>query len=138
MVAFLASALGFDVYGIEIQPDLVNIANELAEEFELDARFVQGTFVPPGGEALTAGVEYSWWDTSEADGYEELELDPEDFDVFFGYPWPGEESVFSALFARFASVGALLINYHGVSGVRVQRKLEDGTVSAIDRPPFVV
>ena len=36
-------------------------------------------------------AEYSWLITDADDGYEELELDPNDFDVVFAYPWPGEE-----------------------------------------------
>ncbi len=129
-VTALASLLGFEAYGIEIQADLVSAAEELAEDFGLDVRYAHGTFVPPGNELLTAGAEFSWWDTDEPSGYEVLDLDPEHFDVFYAYPWPGEESLIDALFAQCASVGALLITYHGVAGMRLQRKI--GASSSVE------
>jgi hypothetical protein len=42
----------------------------------------------------------------------------------FAYPWPGEEQVIFDLFADTASVGALLLTYHGIDGVRLQRKVK--------------
>ncbi len=53
---------------------------------------------------------------------DELGLEPTDFDLIFAYPWPGEEQVIYDLFDRFAAAGAVLITYHGVQGMRVQRK----------------
>ena len=70
----------------------------------------------------TDGV--AWLTTTGPDGYDELELDPDDFDVIFAYPWPGEEQVIFDLFADYAAVGALLLTYHGIEGVRLQRKVK--------------
>lgn len=123
-VASLASMLEFEAYGIEIQPDLVEAAQALAADFDLDVTFVHGSFLPPEAEEVTHSAEFAWWDRIADNGYEELEIDLEDFDLFFAYPWPGEEDVVDTLFARYASVGALLITYHGVSGTRIQRKLD--------------
>ncbi len=122
-VTSLASMLGFEAYGIEIQADLVEAARELAGDFDLDVLFAHGSFVPPGGEPLADSVEYPWWDTGAASAYEELELAPETCDLFFAYPWPGEEQVISQLFDRYAAVGALLLTYHGgVEDIRLRRK----------------
>ena len=66
----------------------------------------------------------AWLSTSGPDGYEELHLEPDDFDVIFAYPWPGEEQVIFDLFADCAAVGALLLTYHGQEGVRLQRKVK--------------
>ena len=60
----------------------------------------------------------AWLSTDGPDGYEELELEPDDFDVVFAYPWPGEEQVIFDLFADSAAVGALLLTYHGHEGVQ--------------------
>ena len=47
---------------------------------------------------------------------------PDDFDVIFAYPWPGEEDVIMQLFDRYAAVGALLLTYHGIEELRIRRK----------------
>lgn len=122
VVTMLASLLGFDAYGIEIQSELVLAAEDLADCLGCDVRFAHGSFVASCDEDLIESAERSWWHTTEGSAYEDLDLEPEDFDLFFGYPWPGEEDLFDALFVRYASVGALLLTYHDTSGVLVQRK----------------
>jgi predicted O-methyltransferase YrrM len=124
VVTCLAESVGFDAVGIEIEPRLVEIAESLADEHGFPVQFAQGSFLPRGAEPRLdrlAGV--TWLSLGGADGYEELELDPDDFDVVFAYPWPGEEQVIFDLFADSAAVGALLLTYHGQEGVRLQRKV---------------
>jgi len=124
VVASLAAMLHFDAYGIEIQNDLVDAAQLLADDFGLPVQFVLGSFIPPGGEVFEdkAG-EFAWLDSGCGDcGYENLGLAPEDFDVVFAYPWPGEDQVISDLFEHFAAVGALLMTYHGLEDLRLHRK----------------
>lgn len=124
VVACLAALVGFDAVGIEIESPLVDIAISLAEQHDIDVQFVRGSYVPDGAEPFvdTYG-EVAWLRTDQPDGYGELELEPEDFDVVFAYPWPGEEKVIFDLFAGCASNGALLLTYHGQDGLRLQRKL---------------
>ena len=55
----------------------------------------------------------------------ELDLSPGDFDIVFAYQWPDEESTITALIERYASVGALLVTYHGGSEFRIRRKTID-------------
>ena len=62
--------------------------------------------------------------TTGPNGYDELELEPDDFDVVFAYPWPGEEQVIFDLFDDCAAVGALLLTYHGINDLRLQRKVK--------------
>ncbi|MEO1496347.1 MAG: hypothetical protein AAFV43_04275 [Planctomycetota bacterium] len=127
-VTCLASLLGFDAVGIEIEPDLVEAALALADDHGIDAELVRGSFVPYGGDdcldahAAELDREVTWLRTDGEDAYEELGLDPDDFDVVFAYPWPGEEEVIFDLFAEFAAVGALLLTHHGENGTRLQRK----------------
>ncbi len=125
VVAMLAAMHGFDACGIEVQAELVLAAEELADLFGCDVRFANGSFLAEGDEDLIESAEHSWWHTSEGNAYEDLDLGPEEFDVFFGYPWPGEESLFDELFVRYASVGALLLTYHDATGVLVQRKARE-------------
>lgn len=124
-VTCLAVLAGYDAVGIEIEPALVAIANELAGAHHIDTQFALGSFVPYGAQPnldWASGV--SWLSMGGADGYEQLELDPDDFDVFFAYPWPGEEQVIFDLFADCAAVGALLLTYHGQEGLRLHRKVK--------------
>jgi len=124
VVTCLAACVGFDAAGIEIEPKLIAIAKKIADEHEIAADFVCGSFIPDGVVPRvdwTDGV--AWLSTTGIDGHKELELDPDDFDVVFAYPWPGEEQVIFDLFADTASVGALLLTYHGIDGVKLQRKV---------------
>jgi hypothetical protein len=124
VIACLAEEVGFEAAGIEIETALVRIAEDLATKHGFEAQFICGSFVP---ETLVDHVEVTgdvnWLTTHGADGYEELELEPDDFDIIFAYPWPGEEQVIFDIFANCASAGALLLTYHGQEGIRLQRRI---------------
>jgi hypothetical protein len=123
-VTCLAAVAGFDAIGIEIEARLVAIAESLAEDHAIDAEFALGSYVPPGAESLIEVVgEVNWLRTDGPDSYADLELEPDDFDVIFAYPWPGEEQVIFDLFAHSAAPGALLLTYHSQDGLRLNRKV---------------
>lgn len=128
VVACLAALMEFDACGIEIQDHLVEAARELADDFDLDVEFIAGSFIPSGGQSrVDENFEHdAHWIDGEADNsYEELGIAPEEFDIFFAYPWPGEEHVISELFDFCAADGALLVMYTAMDGVRIQRKVSD-------------
>ncbi len=50
-------------------------------------------------------------------------LDPDDFDVVFAYPWPGEERLIESLFEKYAAEEALLLMYNKFNSVRLRRKV---------------
>ncbi|MBN2490001.1 MAG: class I SAM-dependent methyltransferase [Planctomycetes bacterium] len=123
VVACLAAMLGFDAHGIEIDAELVESARHLAEAHGLEVRFAQGTLVPPGGEAFLDAVEdFAWLQAGGHCGHDELGLDPDEVDVVYAFPWPGEEQVVTGIFERFAGEGALLVTYHGLEDIRLHRK----------------
>ncbi len=125
-VAGLASLCGFDASGIEIERDLVDEARRLTGDFALDVALAHGSFVPPDAEELGAcNEEFSWISEGGPDGHAVLRLDPDDLDVIFAYPWPGEEAVIDRLFDTFAASEALLVTFHGKEGLRVERKVTD-------------
>jgi len=95
VAACLAALLGFEAQGIEIEPDLVAAARQLADHFQLPVTFVCGRFDRAA---------------------------PIDSDVIFAYPWPDEERAIEELFERHAAAGAILLTYRGIDGLRVQRK----------------
>jgi hypothetical protein len=122
-ITCLGVLAGFDAVGIEIEPELVEIAEELSLEMGIAAQFSCGSFVPVGAEPHVDSVsDVTWLSTNGPDGYEPLELDPDDFDVVFAYPWPGEEQVIFDLFVHSSAVGALLLTYHGQDGLQLKRK----------------
>jgi hypothetical protein len=125
VVTCLAVFVGFDAVGIEIEPQLVRVAETLAHVHGVVTQFACGSFVPQGAEPrIDLSGDIVWLSTHGGDGYSELELEPDDFDVIYAYPWPGEEQVLFDLFAEFAATGALLLTYHGQDGLRLQRKVK--------------
>ncbi len=123
VVAGLAARLGFAAHGIEIERDLLDAARPLLDAHALDVELACGSFIPPGGERLAQiKAEMAWLVTGGPDGHALLRREPDDWDVVFAYPWPGEEHVVERLFERYARDGALLVTYRTEKGTRVQRK----------------
>ncbi|MHC4937517.1 MAG: hypothetical protein ACYTHK_00940 [Planctomycetota bacterium] len=123
VVAGLAAMLGFESYAIEIEPELVDAGERLCAEFGLAVEHAAGTFVPEESQDLVAGAgdELDWLQAGGADAYESLARDPDEFDLVFAYPWPGEEEVIDTLFLRHAGAGAVLLTFHGLEGLRARR-----------------
>ena len=123
VVAALAAQLGYESHAIEIEGDLVDEAMALSEEHELDVEHLHGSFIPrtaqrvvEDDDALTALT------PGGPDALEAIGLAMDDFDVVFAFPWPGEQHVFERLFDAVAADGALLVTFHGVDGMIVQRR----------------
>jgi hypothetical protein len=119
VIAIMADFLGFEAYGIEIDPELVAVARSLAERHGSDARFAAGSFVPSA---------YVWKSGTGDDrlgtlalaepAYAELGCDLSYFDVVFAYPWDGEEAVLLDIMRRHGAARATLL-LHGPA-VRVE------------------
>jgi predicted O-methyltransferase YrrM len=114
VVTCLARMLDFRACGIEIEPDLVAAARQLAADYDLDVAYHEGSYKPPG--TYQEAVD-------ETTMHLELGFRPMDFDVIFVYPWPAEENVVLELVDKFATEGTLLITYHGGGRVRLRRKV---------------
>lgn len=126
VVVSLAAMLDFDACGIEIEGTLIDESRRLAEDYDLPAEFVHGSFVPRNAEdRVHRGGTYSWLTTEGDHAYEELELDIDDMDVIFAYPWPDEEAIVYDLFEQYAGIGAILATYHGSAEFRLRRKVSD-------------
>ena len=139
VVASLAAMLEFKACGIEIERGLVDASRRLADDFGLPVEFVHGSFVPSGAEGdveeacADTSTEYFWLVTDADDAYEELGLDPHDFDVVFAYPWPGEECLIEGLFEKHAAEEALLLTYNQYNSVRIRRKVGESSRSKCRR-----
>ena len=125
VVAALAAMLGFDAYGIEVEASLVEAARGLAEDFDLSVEFAEGSFIPTGTEIpIECLDEISWLDVDSHDGYDQLGLGPDDFDLVFAFPWPAEIPAVTDLFEQFAAEGALLLlNCGEDEGLQLLRKV---------------
>ena len=122
-VAGLAALAGFDASGIEIERELVVEAKRLASDFALKVDLVHGNFVPDdAGSLADCDGSFTWLSEQGPDGHSALELAPDDFDLVFAFPWPGEESVIFRLFDAYAAPEALLLTFHGREGLRIDRK----------------
>jgi hypothetical protein len=121
-IAIMADMLGYESYGIEIQPALVARAEALAAEVGSKATFVEGSFIPEAYEwSPEIGDEDFNTSLEGAAGYEALGMELADFDVVYGYPWPGEEALFEDIFDQFARPDAVLVSYHSLEQVLLHR-----------------
>lgn len=121
VVAIMADMLGFEAYGIEILPELVDEARQLAERHESSAKFAHGSFLP---------ADYRWVsETGDTrlgsvvvgeSAYPALGRDLADFDVLFAYPWPGQTEILRDLVERAGAPHARLL-LHGVFAEREDR-----------------
>ena len=125
----VAAKLGWDAYGIELEPELVDQGMRLASDFALTATFVQGSFVPTARRRIAEEAfednlgRYPWLNNRAEDAYEKLGRGIESFDVVFAYPWPGETYYIKQLFIAEAAYGALLLTYDDSSSVSAWRKV---------------
>nr|WP_255712825.1 hypothetical protein [Rhodopirellula sp. JC740] len=122
--AMLASLRGMESVGIEIEPNLVSAAQDVADELHNDAQIYCGSIVPRDVEELAEiSLEVRNVTTDEDDVYDEIGLELDDFDLFFAFPWPGEQGFFETLVDARGSVGALLLTYRGRDGMHLLRKV---------------
>ena len=121
VITIMASLLGFEAYGIELDPSLGRIARDLAAKFNSPAVFVDASFVPTGYR----------WRPATGDGrlgtigdgpsaYPIIGHALDDFDLVYAYPWGGEEAMMIDLMRSYGRRGARLL-LHGDGGVRIYR-----------------
>jgi len=114
VVAGLAAFHGFLSYGIEVEPRLVKESVNLLKRYQLDVAIACGSFIAdPSRIPELHHEEMSWIDLEAESGYHLVDLEPSDVDLFFVYPWPGEEQFVQQLFEQSATPGAILLAYLG-------------------------
>lgn len=124
VVALLAAQMGMEAIGIEIEQVLVNQAIDLADHLVNDAKFFCGSFIPHETlDGLDVDRDIQNVTVEEDDVYRDVGLGMEDFDLFFAFPWPGEQIFFEQVFEKWAASGAMLLTYRGRDGMQLQRKL---------------
>jgi hypothetical protein len=120
VITIMADLLGYEAYGIELDPALVGIARGLAERYESGARFAVGSFLPAGyrwrsgtGDSRQGTIGHG------ASAYPELGHPLEDFDVVYAYPWSGEEPMMHDLIRCYGRSGAHLLLHGDSEGMKV-------------------
>lgn len=110
VITVMADLMGFEAYGIELDPRLVEMARGLAARFDSGARFVAGSFFPTGYRYRTrdGDTRTGTLGTGES-GYLQLGLPLDAFDVVFGYPWDGEQDVMLDLMRQYGRADALFL-----------------------------
>ena len=121
VITIIAELLGYEAYGIELDPKLVDVARGLATRYGSAARFVAGSFIPSGYRYRPADGDGRLGTIGYGDSaYPELRHPLDDFDVVYAYPWGGEEGMMIDLMRAYGARGARLL-LHGPEGVRVFR-----------------
>lgn len=133
--ACLASLLGYKSYGLEIEEDLVELAKELASDLEIKVENLCASYFPEGygsypaqgGAELMVPEPDSHWEeaTVVVPPYEGMDCEVDEIDLFYVYPWPGEQELMHGLFDAVAAEGAILIAYYGDKDIAAFRKIVD-------------
>ena len=130
--ACLASLLGYRAYGLEIEEDLVTLARQLASDHGIAVDNLCTSYFPEGygsypaqggAELMTPEPDSHWEDASAIVApYEGMDCEVDEIDVFYVYPWPGEQELMHNLFDAVATDGAVLIAYYGDKDIAAYRK----------------
>ena len=135
VITIMADLMGLDACGIEIDVSLVRYARELAGRTGSKARFAAGSFIPTGWQWSPAGGDGRTATIGRGpSGYMEIGRTLEDFDIVYGYPWPGEESLMRDLMRCHGHSEALLILHSVEEGVRVYCRGAAVESGAIETP----
>jgi len=102
LVTLMASMLGMDATGIEIEEELIELAREFSQQHAIPASFINASIYP--GESPISPIDYH------------------EVDLFFAYPWPNQITKMLTLFNKVAVSGAILVCYHGGRNYRILQR----------------
>jgi hypothetical protein len=123
----LAALLGYEATGIELEEGLVEIAESLALTHQTGADFIHTSYIPEGflsydhvgGSDIVPDDRFGH--QAHTPYYEGMDIGLDEVDVFFVYPWPGEQEMMLKLFQAVASEDAILIAYFGDHEICIYR-----------------
>jgi len=132
----MASLLGYEAYGIEIEEELVRLSRALARRLGILVEIICTSMFPEGYDSYSGvgGAELVRPEScSDRDDeprsplrYNGMAIDVAEIGLFFAYPWPEERELIQELFDAVAAEGAILVAYHTDTEVRVFRKVASG------------
>jgi len=133
----IASLLGYEAYGIEIEQELAGLSRQLAADHRIQAHFLNLSYLPEGFECYTGagGTELVTPDMQAHAGdyhlagayhYQGMPCPTDEIDVFYVYPWPGEQEMMLELFDHLAADGAILLSCLGDGEIAAYQKIGAG------------
>lgn len=127
-----AALLGYEAYGIEIEAELATASEELANDFGINIQIINSDYMPEGFECGNGigGAElvrseqqvFGYGNGDEVARYEGMDHGLDEVDLFFIYPWPGEQEFVQEFFHAVAADGAILLAYYGENDLCAYRK----------------
>ena len=124
VVTIMADLLGFQAFGVELDPELVAIAKALSKRVGSGATFTHGSFLPQGyrfrppdgdGRMGTIGHGQS--------GYLQMGRHMDEFDLVFAFPWGGEEDLMLDLARAYGRTDGTLLLQTVHDGVKIYRRM---------------
>jgi hypothetical protein len=131
----MASLLGYEAYGLEIEEELVRLSRAIARRLGIPVEIICTSLFPEGydassgvdGAALVTPESRSDHNANDEDRgplrYDGMEIAIADIGLFFAYPWPEEQELMQQLFDAVAMEGAILVVYHTDKEIRVFQKV---------------
>ena len=122
VATIMASHVGFEAYGIEAKPSLVDFSRKFNDQLNCNAVFANGSFIPDEFEwdpATTDEPVRTFIDVAAA--YDELDMSLEDFDLIYAYPWPTEYSLYLDFLTQYARPDALFLCYDAREGMLLRK-----------------
>lgn len=129
IVSCLADRLGWDVIGIEAEAELIAQARKMVTRWESHVELWHGNFLPEGSERLAVDAHLPSLGHPEPSLYSQHDLNVDDFDLIFAYPWPGEGDFLEHVFLEHAGRGACMLTFVGPYDLRLVRKVSPGKSS---------
>lgn len=117
VVTIMGGMLGWAAYGIEIEPELVSQARQLADAYCCDVEFGTGNFIP---ESYIPDDQWRGQLMEDESAYAELELQLNEFDLVYAYPWPDEIDLFYDIM-QHCGRGVRFLTYDDRHGVRLRQ-----------------
>lgn len=129
----MASLLGYEAYGVEIEEELVWLSRAIARRLGIPVEIICTSMFPEGYDSYSGadGAELvrpeSFRDDNDEERrplrYDGMDIDIAEIGLFFAYPWPEEQELIQALFDAIAAEGAILVAYHTDKKVCAFRKV---------------
>ena len=110
----MASLLGYEAYGIEIEEDLVRLSRAIARRLGIPVEIICTSMFPKGYDSYSG----------RPLRYDGMDIDIAEIGLFFVYPWPEERELMQDLFDAEAAAGAILVAYYTDKTVCVFRKVD--------------
>lgn len=130
IVAGMAALMGMKSYGLEIESEIADRARQLTRSLNIPVEIVLEDYLPEGFEEsegvggkdlIAPEATAGGWELAPMYG----DLDPGEVDLFFVYPWPGQEELMMDLFAAVATHGSILLTYLGDGEIEAYRRVDD-------------